>query len=79
MPYSMLQAKDRERIDCSCEFYEGDKGKGRKELAGLGHGESREKSVCKTLQIKRIKRKLKLSAVCFLLYILGHRAIYFFL
>lgn len=74
MPYSILQAKDRERIDCSCELYERDRGKGRKEPAGLQLGESRKKSVYKTLQVKHIKRQLKLSAVCFLLYILGHRA-----
>lgn len=43
MPYSILQAKDRERTECSCELYERDRGKRRKELAELG--ESWEKSV----------------------------------
>lgn len=43
MPYSILQAKDRERTDCSCELYEKDRGKGRKVLAGLGIGEGRKK------------------------------------
>lgn len=40
MPYSILQAEDKERTDYSCELYERDRRKGRKELAGLGLGKA---------------------------------------